>query len=154
MPTSERGKEKQMAAGDFYFAVNATFRFFLENHGEDALVEYWESLGRGYYAPLSQRFREGGLEEVEAYWCDFFAEEPGGEVEVRRGNHEVEIEVHQCPAIGWLAKNGREIVPSYCRHCHHVSTAIAERAGLGFALEGGGGTCRQTFFEGEGGGKP
>jgi len=135
-----------MAAGDFYFAINATFRFFLEKYGEEALTRYWESLGEDYYAPLSQRFKAGSLDEVEKYWREFFEREPGGEVDVTQTDGRVEIEVRDCPAIRWLRENNREIVPCYCRHCHHVSTAIASKAGLEFLLEGGGGACRQSFL--------
>ena len=134
-----------MSAGDFYFAINATFRFFLDHYGEEALQEYWRSLGKGYYHPLTERFQQGGLREVETYWRDFFNREPGGEVQITRSEDRVEIDVRDCPAIRWLRQNGREIVPLYCEHCRHVSTAIAEEAGMEFGLEGGGGTCRQTF---------
>jgi len=138
-----------MAAGDFYFAVNATFRFIHDKWGEEALIDYWRSLGGEYYAFLADRFRTGGLDEVERYWREYFAAEPDGDVLVRRRGDEVEIEVRDCPAIRWLKEGGRSIMPLYCRHCDHVSTAIAERAGLVFRLEGGGGTCRQVFAAGD-----
>ncbi|MBM3289629.1 MAG: hypothetical protein FJY92_05710 [Candidatus Hydrogenedentes bacterium] len=137
-----------MAAGDFYFAINATFRFVLDNYGEQALIDYWRAMGEEYFAPLSARFREGGLDEVERYWREFFAAEPGGDVDVSHKDDAVVIDVRDCPAIRWLRANGRAIVPQYCAHCHHVSGAIAGRAGLAFALEGGGGTCRQTVRAG------
>ncbi|NUM53854.1 MAG: hypothetical protein HUU46_09450 [Candidatus Hydrogenedentes bacterium] len=137
-----------MAAGDFYFAINATFRFILNNYGEQALIDYWRSMGEEYFAPLSERFRSGGLDEVESYWRTFFAAEPGGDVHVAQQDGCVTIDVRDCPAIRWLRANGRDIVPHYCRHCHHVSTAVASRAGLTFTLEGGGGTCKQTFCTG------
>ncbi|MBX7255997.1 MAG: hypothetical protein K1Y02_06515 [Candidatus Hydrogenedentes bacterium] len=134
-----------MAAGDFYFAINATFRFILQQFGEQALIDYWRAMGEEYYAPLSKRFREGGLEEVERYWREFFAVEPGGDVVVTASDDSVEIDVRECPAIRWLRVHGRDIVPHYCNHCHHVSTVIAENAGLAFAVEGGGGSCHQAF---------
>lgn len=138
-----------MAAGDFYFAINATFRFFLENYGEEALHRYWTALGRGYYAPLAQRFRDGGLAEVERYWREFFAEEPGAEVEVARHGDRVEIEVNRCPAIHWLREHDREEVEGYCRHCEFVSKAIVANSGMNFELRGGGGSCHQTFSKGD-----
>ncbi len=140
------GKGRQMAAGDFYFAINATFRFLLNNYGEEALIAYWRALGTEYYAPVAERFRGGGLEEVERYWRDFFANEPGGDVGVTRGGSQVDIEVRDCPALRWLNAHKREIAPCYCGHCRHVSSAIAQGAGLGFALDGGGGRCHQRFF--------
>ena len=137
-----------MAAADFYFAINATFRFILQNYGQKALVDYWHALGTEYYAPLIERFRSGGLDEVERYWQAFFEEEPGGQVTVAQHDGAVEIDVRKCPAVHWLRANHREIVQNFCRHCCHVSTAIADRAGLEFSLEGGDGTCRQEFREG------
>ncbi|NCO40863.1 MAG: hypothetical protein COZ06_28480 [Armatimonadetes bacterium CG_4_10_14_3_um_filter_66_18] len=134
-----------MAAGDFYFALNATFRFIHDRWGEDALVNYWESLAREYHAPLSQRSREGGLPAVADYWRDYFAHEPGGEVTVEATDEAVVVEVKDCPAIRWLREGGREIMPLYCRHCHHTASVIASNADLSFQLQGGGGTCRQTF---------
>ncbi len=134
-----------MAAPDFYFAINATFRFVHEQWGEEALERYWEAMGKEYFAPLSEQFRARGLDAVETYWRHFFAEEPGGDVEVAREGDRVRIEVRECPAIKHLRAHDREVMPLYCRHCHHVSTAIAEAAGLRFRLEGGGGECRQVF---------
>ena len=134
-----------MAAGDFYFAINATFRFIHDNWGEQALIDYWETLAREYHAPLSVRFREGGLPEVASYWRDYFDHEPGGEVEVMSARDAVVIDVKDCPALRWLRKGGREIMPLYCRHCQHTGSVIAENAGMTFQLDGGGGACRQTF---------
>lgn len=134
-----------MSAGDFYFAINATFRFIHDAYGKEALINYWTSMGREYYADVAERFRQGGLEEVQRYWADYFAQEPGGDVKVSLTDKGVEIDVRDCPAIRWLRNAGREIVPYYCEHCHYVSTAIAEQSGLRFRLEGGGGTCHQTF---------
>ena len=139
-----------MPAGDFYFAINATFRFIHDTFGKDALVNYWVCMAREYYADIAARFRQGGLEEVRRYWADYFAHEPGGDVTVSLTDKGVEIDVRDCPAIRWLVNGGREIVPYYCEHCYYVSTAIADQAGLRFKLEGGGGTCHQVFSTSEG----
>ena len=134
-----------MSAGDFYFAINATFRFIHDTYGKDALIDYWATMAREYHAGSAARFRSGGLAEVRRYWADYFAHEPGGDVAVRLTERGVELDVRDCPAIRWLKDGGREIVPYYCEHCHTVSTAIAEQAGLTFKLVGGGGVCHQVF---------
>ncbi len=134
-----------MAAGDFYFAIDATFRHIHATYGKEALVQYWQAMAREYHRPLAERFRRGGLEEVRAYWAEYFAAEPGGDVEVRGGEKEVELVVRACPAIGWLRAAGRDIVPCYCEHCRHVSGTLAAAAGMTFALTGGDGACRQVF---------
>ncbi|MCL4217116.1 MAG: hypothetical protein KJ052_08960 [Candidatus Hydrogenedentes bacterium] len=136
-----------MAAGDFYFAINATFRFIHDSYGKPALIAYWQKLGAEFFAPLADRFRAGGLSAVAEYWREFFDNEPGGDVEVTRHGNHVEIDVRDCPAIRWLNDHKRDIMPCYCEHCFHVSNAIATKAGMTFELEGGGGTCRQFFHE-------
>jgi len=134
-----------MSAGDFYFAINATFRFIHDTWGREALLEYWTSMAQEYHAGVTDRFRQGGLEEVQRYWTDYFAHEPGGDVAISLTSQGVEIEVRDCPAIRWLKDGGREIVPYYCQHCHYISTALADQACMTFKLQGGGGTCRQVF---------
>jgi hypothetical protein len=134
-----------MSAGDFYFAINATFRFIHDTYGKDALVDYWTSMAREYHADTAEGFRNGGLQEVRRYWADYFAHEPGGDVGVSLTERGVELAVRDCPAIRWLKDGGREIVPYYCEHCHYISTAIAAQAGMSFTLVGGGGACHQLF---------
>lgn len=140
-----------MAAPDFYFAINATFRWIYDNWGEEGLVRYWEALGREHFAPITERFKRGGLPAVAAYWQEFFTAEPGGEVSVAMvGDRMVLVEVQTCSAIVHLLKHHREIMPLYCRHCTHVSRAMCEGAGIQVCVEGGGGSCRQVFARREG----
>ncbi len=134
-----------MSAGDFYYAINATFRLIHDTYGKEVLIDYWTSMAHEYHADVASRFREGGLDEVQRYWASYFAQEPGGDVQVSLSGADVEIDVRDCPAIKWLKGGGREIVPYYCEHCHHVSKAIADHAGMRFALTGGGGKCHQIF---------
>ena len=55
-----------MSAGDFYFAINATFRFIHDTYGKDALVEYWRSMAREYHADVAERFRVEGSRKSAA----------------------------------------------------------------------------------------
>ena len=139
-----------MAAPDFYFAINATFRYIHEHWGEEELIRYWKAMGREYYAPLTEQFRDGGPEAVARHWRAFFAEEPGAEATVAREGERVTVDVHTCPAIKHLREQGREIMPLYCQHCTHVSRGFCEPAGYEVQVEGGGGSCRQTFTRKEG----
>ena len=139
-----------MSAGDFYYAINATFRFIHDEYGKETLIDYWTAMAHEYHADVAARFRAGGLDEVCRYWAGYFDQEPGGDVQVSLNDAGVVIDVRDCPAIRWLKQGGRAIVPYYCEHCHHVSTAIADRAGMRFVLTGGGGTCSQVFSLGGG----
>ncbi len=136
---------KPEGAPDFYFAINATFRFILEKKGEAEWVRYLEELGRDYYAPVNAAWREGGLPALARYWEEFFDSEPGAEVEVESTDESVSVRVQTCPAIRHLRRHHREIVPSFCRHCYHLNNARARSAGLSMTVEGGNGSCIHKY---------
>lgn len=136
---------KPQGSADFYFAINATFRFLLRRLGPEGWRRYLVELGRDYYAPVNRRWRDGGLPAVAGYWRAFFAAEPGGHVEVIEGADRVEVHVHACPAIAHLRAGRREIVREFCQHCYHLGQARAGEAGLTLRLTGGNGACRHTF---------
>jgi hypothetical protein len=137
---------KDVGAADFYFAINATFRFIEQRFGREGLRRYWQELGTSYYAPMTAAWKRGGLAAVADYWRAFFAAEPGAEVGVEATSEQVTLEVRVCPAIKHLRTHQREIVPDFCQHCHYVSEAMAAPAGLTVRVEGGNGACRQTFM--------
>jgi hypothetical protein len=137
---------KPQGAADFYFAINATFRFIRASFGMEGLKTYWTDLGKTYMKPVWSRWQTKGLEGIEAYWRAFFAAEPGGIVQITRSATEVVLEVTTCPAIRHLREGGREIVPEFCQHCYYVSEAAAREAGYEVRVTGGNGSCRQHFF--------
>ena len=136
---------KPQGSADFYYAINATFRFLIARVGQGGWVRYLEELGRGYFAPVNRQWAQGGLSAVARYWRAFFAAEPGAVVEVVERADRVELHVTECPAIKQLRAGGREIVREYCRHCYFLGAARAEAAGLTMRLSGGNGRCCHTF---------
>ncbi len=138
---------KSVGAADFYFAINAAFRFVLNRFGIEGLRGYWSDLGKSYFAPVSAAWKRDGLPGVAGYWKAFFAAEPNAEIEVTAHQDSTELNVKVCPAIQHLRTNRREIVPCFCQHCYFVSEAMAEAAGLTVRIEGGNGSCLQTFYK-------
>ena len=136
---------KPVGAADFYTAVNATFRFIEKQFGQEGLRRYWKELGQRYYAPVTQRWREGGLTAVAAHWRAFFAAEPEADVVVTEDAGEVVLNVRTCPAIHYLHEHGRKITPCFCQHCHFVSAAMGEGADVEVRIRGGNGSCVQRF---------
>jgi hypothetical protein len=137
---------KKTGAGDFYFAINATFRFIEKRFGRDGLRRYWQEFGSTYYAPVTAAWKRGGLPAVASYWRAFFDAEPGAEVRVDVTSDRVILDVQVCPAIKHLRAHARDIVPCFCQHCYYVSEAAAASAGLAVRVEGGNGACRQAFL--------
>lgn len=138
---------KPVGHADFYFAVNATFRFILKRFGYEKLKEYWQDIGASYYKPVSEQWRDQGFAGVAEYWRAFFQAEPGAVVTVHESADEVRLEVKQCPAIHHLSDNQREIVPCFCQHCYFVNEAIAKPAGMTVRVCGGNGSCTQRFIK-------
>lgn len=145
---------KPAGSADFYFAINATFRFIREKFGIGGLRAYWGDLGSRYFAPVGERWREGGLAAVSAYWRAFFDAEPGSGVEISLSDDEVTLDVRSCPAIRHLRAHARSIVPEFCQHCYFVGDATASLAGLTVRVEGGAGSCRQRFVRRDAGVPP
>ncbi len=137
---------KPAGAPDFYFAINATFRFILKRFGREGLRRYWTELGREYFAPVSAAWQQHGLKGVAAYWDAFFKAEPGADVQVTQAADRVVLDVKTCPAIAHLRKGKREIVSCFCEHCYFLGEATAAPAGFTVRVEGGNGSCRQTFY--------
>jgi hypothetical protein len=135
-----------VAAPDFYFAIHATFRYLHDHYGKETLIDYWRSLGREYYRQRIERWRSGGIEAIAADWREYFAEEPGAEVQVSIADQSVVLDIRTCPAIKHLRTHGRDIVPYFCEHCDHMCGAMAEAAGFRFVRSGGDGSCRQQFI--------
>ncbi|MCW5552974.1 MAG: hypothetical protein KIS67_12545 [Verrucomicrobiae bacterium] len=143
-PLPYRDRRPQGAA-DFYFAINATFRFIQDRLGLAGLRRYWTDLGTTYFAPVATSWKQRGLAGVAAYWRAFFAAEPGAEVEVTESPSVVTLNVKVCPAIRHLREHHRQIAPTFCQHCYFVSEAMARPAGLTVRIAGGNGSCCQTF---------
>jgi hypothetical protein len=136
---------KPQGSADFYYAVNATFRFLLQRLGVEGWQRYLEEMGRGYFEPVNRQWSQGGLPAVARYWRAFFAAEPGAVVDVVERPDRVEVQVRECPAIKHLRAGKREIVGEYCRHCYFLGAARAEAAGLTMRLSGGSGSCCHTY---------
>ena len=136
---------KPVGAADFYFAINATFRFIGQRLGIEGLRRYWTDLGHNYFRPVSTNWLQNGLTGVAAYWRAFFQAEPGAEVEVTEGSDQVVIEVRVCPAITHLRRGGRAVFPQFCQHCYFQGEAMAAAAGMAMRLEGGNGSCRHAY---------
>ncbi len=137
---------RKVGAADFYFAINATFRFIEKHLGRDGLRRYWHELGSSYYALVTAGWKQGGLPSVAKYWRAFFDAEPGAEVQVDEAPDRVDVYVRVCPAIRHLRAHSREIVSCFCQHCYYVSEAAAAPAGLTVRVQGGNGACLQTFL--------
>jgi hypothetical protein len=136
---------KPQGSADFYFAVNATFRFLLKKRGVSGWISYLRDMATDYYRPVWTAWREDGLPAVATYLQAAFDAEPQAKFEIVETKETVTLRVIECPALKHLKSAGREIVPEFCQHCYHQYGTMASNAGLHMRLRGGNGSCTQTF---------
>jgi hypothetical protein len=136
-----------VSAPDFFFAVNAMFRHFHDRYGKEALIDYWQCLGREFYRQRSQNWKDSGPEAIAADWRAYFAQQPQAEVDCSAQGDVVTLDIKVCPAIKHLRDHQRDIVPYFCEHCDHIGGVMAEAAGYDFERSGGMGACRQQFIK-------
>ena len=111
------------------------------------LVDYWESLGREYYADRVAKWQHHGTHAIAEDWREYFLHEPGAEIETLADDMTATLNISVCPAIKHLRASGREIVPYFCEHCDHVCGSMAHAAGYRFERLGGMGSCQQRFIK-------
>jgi hypothetical protein len=134
-----------VSAPDFFFAVNAMFRHLHDHYGKEALVDYWQCLGREYYPLRIERWKQGGPEAIATDWREYFSTEPQAVVDCAAQADAAMLDVKVCPAIKHLRDNNREIVPYFCEHCDQICGTMAAEAGYDFQRTGGMGACQQRF---------
>jgi len=136
---------KDEGSADFYYIINATFRFVIAERGIAGWIQYLRDMAESYYRPVWMAWRAEGLNAVGAYLQEAFQAEPGAVFAVECSADRVTLQVRECPAIKHLRLGGREIVREFCQHCYYQYGAMAEHAGLHMQLQGGNGSCQQTI---------
>jgi len=136
---------KPQGSADFYFAINATFRFLIERRGIPGWIAYLKDLATDYYRPVWLEWKSGGLKSVAQYIQAAFQAEPGAVFKLSEARETLVLEVIACSAIRHLRLSNREIVPEFCQHCYFQYSTIAKLAGLHMRLQGGNRRCTQTF---------
>ena len=136
-----------MSAPDFYFCINSIARHIHDEYGMNALLDYWQSLGREYYADRIAKWRQNSPAAIADDWREYFLQEPGAIVETLADDTTATLNISVCPAIKHLRESGREIVPYFCEHCDHVCGSMAKAAGYRFERLGGMGSCQQRFVK-------
>lgn len=145
--SSNNARYRRLSAPDFYFCVNSIARHVHDEYGMDVLIDYWESLGREYYAGRVAQWKRAGPHAIADDWREYFLQEPKAVVEAISDDTSATLNIAVCPAIKHLRDSGREIVPYFCEHCDHVCGSMARAAGYGFERLGGMGSCQQRFVQ-------
>lgn len=135
---------------DFHGAFSYGIQFIMQSYGMEGLKAYLEKLADTVYAPLVKGLRDEGLSSLRAHWNHIFTLE-GGKFELRNEGDTLVLDVHECPAIAHMKKQGYTIDPNFCEHTRILNEAICARAGYRSSVDynQAEGRCVQRFWKEE-----
>ena len=133
---------------DFHGAFSYGIQFIMQSYGMDGLRAYLEKLADTVYAPLVKALDVEGLSALRDHWERIFTLE-GGKFELRDEGDVLVLDVHECPAIAHLKRQGYTIDPNFCEHTRILNEAICKRAGYQSSVEYDqqAGRCVQRFWK-------
>jgi len=109
-----------MAATESFFGLhNITFKWFLENYGEEALQDYWKSMTEGCFKDIIEKFANGSIQDIKDY-LEINLKRDHAEYTVEAEKDRLVIDMTRCPALGYFLSSPNEYdVPAknYCAHC-------------------------------------
>ena len=133
---------------DFHGAFSYGIQFIMQHYGMDGLRAYLEKLADTVYAPLVKAMDVEGLSALRDHWERTFTLE-GGKFELRDEGDVLVLDVHECPAIAHMKRQGYTIDPNFCEHTRILNEAICTRAGYHSSVEYDqqAGRCVQRFWK-------
>ena len=133
---------------DFHGAFSYGIQFIMQSYGMEGLKAYLNKLADTVYTPLVKGLRDEGLSALRDHWDRIFTLE-GGKFEQREEDGVLVLEVHECPAIAHMKKQGYTIDPNFCEHTRILNEAICSRAGYQSSVEYDqeAGQCVQRFWK-------
>jgi predicted ArsR family transcriptional regulator len=132
---------------DFHGALAFAIKYLDETYGPQAVTEYLLQVADHCYAPLTEQLKERGLAALEDHFEIYKREQ--GRFTVRYDHETLILEIHECPAISHLKKNGQLFSERYCESTAVVMDGICRNAGYrsSCTFEPGQGRCLQKFWK-------
>ncbi len=134
---------------EWFGAYNVIFRWFEKNYDKEALTEYWKFLAENCFQETVERFKKGGLDEIDNYFRETF-EIDGGEYVSSFSENILLCEIKKCPDHDFMKSSDNPCfkpIEDYCGHHDIINSVIAQRAGFTFRMLecSGKGQCRWMF---------
>jgi hypothetical protein len=114
---------------DFIGYYDWTFEYLRRKYGEDALRQYWRSIGFDSQRHARRLFLEKGFDGMYEYWAHTLEMEEAGYT-FDRGEDHFRIDMFDCPSKGQLVKRGLQAYHDYCEHCMGWIKAVMDEAGF------------------------
>ena len=132
---------------DFHGLTGSTIDYILEHYGHDALVKIMTGMGQQVYRSIYEKLRAGDTSELAEHWQYFFEREQGKFTLDRHPDGQLELTVHECPAVRHLKKIGIPFHPTFCLQTELINQAWSEGTPFVITTEKTGEcSCRQTVM--------
>jgi hypothetical protein len=110
---------------DFHRMTNGTITYLRERYGVAFLDEVIRRTARDVYQSLRADLLAGNPEPLIEHWT-YYLEREGGDFSVERKDGEVRVNVHRCPAAGYLRECGLIPDPAFRRQTTVLLDALCE----------------------------
>jgi len=107
------------ATKEFFGLHNITFKWVLENYGEDALRDYWENMTKSCFSDIIEKFENGSIQDIKDY-LEINLIRDHAEYTTKAENDRLIIDMKRCPALGYFLSSPNEYdrpAENYCAHC-------------------------------------
>lgn len=130
---------------DFCGHYEWTFAWLRGQGGEALVREYWAAaIHRDAQRHAGELIRRDGFAGMAAYWGHTLNQEGAG-FHTTLGDDGFRIDMHECPAKGFLRRNGLEQYRDYCDHCMGWIGPMMKEAG--FVVNHEHNHCGQCWWE-------
>ncbi len=120
---------------DFHNSMNLGLHHLYETFGAQAVETFCQRLADGFYAPLIESVRKGGLSAVRAEFVRCYeAEDASHVLSFKERPGELLVTISECPAVSHMQKSGETPCEVYALTTSEVWRTVCERAGIGYFM--------------------
>jgi hypothetical protein len=116
---------------DFHRTMNGTIAYLRQRYGVEFIDEVISRTAQDVYREIRADLMAGDAEHLLLHWT-FYLQREGGEFTVDRGEDEIQVTVHECPAAAYLLRRGISLDPAFRRQTTQLNEALA--AGTPFEI--------------------
>ncbi len=130
---------------DFCGHYDWTFEWLRQQGGETLVRRFWDkAIHQDSQRHAAELVRDEGFAGMAKYWGHTLDHEAAG-YHTTAAAKVFRIDMHECPSMGFLIRNGIRAYHDYCNHCMGWIAPMLKRAG--FAAHHEHNHCGQCWWE-------
>ena len=120
---------------DFHLLGDLALKYCGEKFGDDAVIDFLTDYVKGYYSPVIEKIKKGGITALEAWIKDVYRIEEAEEyLETFRTENKLVVNIKKSPVIEYMRSLNQSPTKYYIEETRTLYRVIAEETGLKFNL--------------------